>query len=87
MLYVPSLSSRHDIITGFSRWKAGYKNEGRAFPLDCAESAHKYARRVGAGATIYEMPSMLKVAVIARKSAHRPGGLVTEVTWEGGRYL
>ena len=87
MLYVPALTSRHDIVAGFSRWEAGYKNEGRAFPLECAKEANAYARRVGPGAVIYEMPSRLKVAAIVKKSAHRPHGVVTEVTWEGGKYL
>lgn len=86
MLYVPPPIYRHAPWRGFALWEKGDKNVGRAFPLDCAEKANNYARRTGAGARIYEMPSGVLIAEVKPRSEGKRG-LVTEVTWEGGKYL
>ena len=67
------------------RWGNGLGTKARGF-YD-AKDAEKHARRSGVGASVCEcVAGFPVVARIVKPSAFRKG-VVTEVTWEGGRYL
>jgi len=79
---VPSSAYGRELDRLMSRAK-GVKARG----FSDAKSAERYARRSGVGAEICEaLAGLPLVATIVASSAHRTG-VVTQVTWEGWRFL